>query len=82
MGGAACAIPSKAILAGMEIPTNTKLLPVFDKKLRDCFAQSDVVAGIIAAGTQTQVCEILDKSTWTDLDRSNLYDMLEALYDT
>jgi hypothetical protein len=82
MGGAACAIPANAIMGGMEIPTHAKLLPVFDGRLRTAFAQSDVVAGIVAAGKGQAACDILAKPTWTDLDRSNLYDMLEALYDT
>ena len=81
MGGAACAIPHFAIMADEDIPTHAGKLLAFDQKLRRCFEQSDIVAGIVEAGQEDAVCEILKRSQWTLADRTALKDMLDALYD-
>lgn len=80
MGGAACAIPHFAIMANESIPTNPSKWPEFDKKLRDCFTQPDIVQGIVEAGSADACCDLLKKSSWTLTDRTALKDMLDALY--
>ncbi len=81
MGGAACAIPHFAIMANESIPTNPSKLPEFDKKLRACFTQPDIVAGIVEAGKADAACAILKNPHWSLVDRTALKDMLDALYD-
>lgn len=81
MGGYACQIPHLAILRFDGIPTDQTQLPVFDEQLRKCFAQSNIVDGIVNAQTAQAVCNILKYQSWTSAQRSALYGYLEDLYE-
>lgn len=82
MGGAACAVPHNAILGGeTSPPTDPHKWPLWDIKLRRCFEQSDIVAGIVEKGYDDQVCDLLKKSDWSLEDRTTLCDLLDSLYE-
>lgn len=81
MGGLVCAVPHFAILPGEGIPSKPSEIVEFDQRLRACFAQPQIVQGVVDAGHGDAACAILRKATWTMVDRTTLYDMLDSLYD-
>jgi hypothetical protein len=81
VSGVACAIPHLAIMGGKNIPTTASELPAFDKLLRECCAQTDIVHGLVESGVGDAVCAILRQPHFTSINRSDLYRYLDALYD-
>lgn len=81
MGGLVCAIPHLAIMSNEVVPTDPASFPAYDAKLRKCFAQTDIVAGLVEKGHGDDACAILKKGHFTHTDRVTLTDMLDSLYD-
>ena len=91
MGGLACLVPRNAIMAGTTLPEQPENASdpqyvtsciAFDAKLRQVFAQSDIVAGIVDADLALTVCPILAKSPWTAEERETLWNALNTLWPT
>ena len=89
MGGLSCAIPHYAIMAGATLPVQpanaadtayTTACASFDAKMRQVYAQPDVVAGIVDANLAPLACPILAKSWWTPQDRATLWGYLLSLW--
>lgn len=83
MGGVACALPRHALLLFDEVPTKKSDLKQFDEQIRQCYANTLIVQGVIedfgdAIGVEAY--KILALDSWTTADRERLLEILEGLY--
>lgn len=89
MGGLSCAIPHFAIMGNATLPAApadaadpvyVNQCLAFDKKLRQEYAQPDLIKGIVDANLAMTVCPILAKQVWTTQERETLWKSLLSLW--
>lgn len=83
MGGLVCHNVRVAVLQFDGIPSDPQKIPVFDKQIRQLYANPIIAdeLGSINPSPLTQAIPILAKSCWTLSDRTTLYDIVESLYE-
>lgn len=89
MGGISCQVPHFAIMGSLTPPVQPQNasdavylneLLAFDAKLRQEYAQPDLVKGIVDADLADTVCPILAKSVWTPQERETLWNAILSLW--
>lgn len=81
MGGIVCHIHRNAILRYESVPTGRHEIKEFDAQLRQLFGQQSIAEAVEAAGTYVRVCDLLAKDQWTQAERTELYELVESLYE-